>query len=324
MTTETTKTTGRAFYAGQTPMAEAGTPITTKCKTAKEATKLAGLDWEVAVGPLYGGPDRRHIKAVPGRYATYRTDTGAVLGVVSARYQPGQNAEACNLLDPFAKDGTLEYVAGGELLGGRVVWLQAKLADTLEIAGDTYAQYILVTTRHDAIGKVRCLPIDERLWCSNMINWAIAAGGSAGVAVSHDPQYERKMADALETLEETRKQNKQLAAYLERAAHKKVTNETIRLLTVTMFGEVEDDEGGQRRNAIDKFDEMLHAECARSGGTAYALINAVTGYADHAFRYNGDETKQAQSRFLAITAGGTAAKFKAKGIAEIAKLAGIA
>lgn len=317
-----TETMERVFYAGQTPMQEQGTEI--KCKTAAEAMSLAGLDWEVAVGPLYGGPDRRHIKKVPGRYATYRTDTGAVLGVVSARYQPGQNAEACSLLDPFAKDGTLEYVAGGELLGGRVVWLQAKLADTLEIAGDVYAQYILVTTRHDAIGKVRCLPIDERLACSNMLNWAIAAGGTAGVAVAHDPQYERKMADAVGTLEETRQQNKLLAEYLTRAAHKKVTNATIRDLTLAMFGDVDEDEGGQRRNAIDKFDEMLHAECARSGGTAYALINAITGYADHAFRYNGTDAKKSESRFLAITAGGTAAKFKAGGIAEIAKLTGIA
>src|SRR5262249_22584665 len=99
-------TTGTAavFVTGTPAWHRLGRVIA-EAATSAEAIRLAGLDWEIEQWPLLAcGPTTTEEPAgryapCPGTVANVRTDTGAVLGVVSRDYRVFQNREAFAFMD---------------------------------------------------------------------------------------------------------------------------------------------------------------------------------------------------------------------------------
>ena len=77
------------FYVREKPWHGLGTCVE-EAPTSADALRLAGLDWEVKQRSIQvcGGAKIENFKA------NVRSSDGAVLGVVSDRYQIVQNAEA--------------------------------------------------------------------------------------------------------------------------------------------------------------------------------------------------------------------------------------
>jgi len=92
--------------------------------TSAEAIRFAGLDYNVEKRKLFtydnenndGNPDEEiiiHEIEVPNYYATIRTDTEQVLGVVGKDYEVVQNADAFSFFDAIVGgDGILYETAG--------------------------------------------------------------------------------------------------------------------------------------------------------------------------------------------------------------------
>lgn len=77
------------FYAGrEKPWHGLGTQVE-EAPTSADALRLAGLDWTVQRKPIQVCGGRK----VDNFFANVRSSDGAVLGVVSDRYQVVQNAE---------------------------------------------------------------------------------------------------------------------------------------------------------------------------------------------------------------------------------------
>src|SRR5262249_40866641 len=101
------QTTGKAavFVVGEPPWHGLGTVIDAAV-TSQEAIRLAGLDWTVEKWPLKAyQPENLGTVDVRGWYATVRTDTKAVLGVVSRQYRVLQNTEAFAFMDEAIQAG---------------------------------------------------------------------------------------------------------------------------------------------------------------------------------------------------------------------------
>ena len=83
--------------------------------------------------------------------ATYRSDTGGMLGVVGADYQPHQPAELLELarltLDAGADDGHVEVL--GSLRGGRTVFATIALPGDVTIGGDVHVPRLVWVTSMD-------------------------------------------------------------------------------------------------------------------------------------------------------------------------------
>src|SRR5271170_5617388 len=78
--------------------------------TSKEAITLAGLDWQVDQWPVSAvAPDGWGTVATKRFVANVRTDTKAVLGVVSRKYRPFQNHEAFSFCDALVGEGLAKY-----------------------------------------------------------------------------------------------------------------------------------------------------------------------------------------------------------------------
>lgn len=183
--------------------------IVEKAKTPNEILELANMDYKVELAPLYAsfipngavtcekdlitgeykGYYRSGNETIPysikkkgelikTNYATYRTDTLDVLGVVGNRYEPVQNYVAIdfifNVLNNqdiiHPKDIIIE--TAGVLGKGERIFVTAKLPDFI-IAKDLINNYILFTTTHDGSGSITACFTDIRVVCNNTLNMAL-------------------------------------------------------------------------------------------------------------------------------------------------------
>lgn len=298
------------FYAGETPWHGIGTAVE-KAKTSEQAIKMAGLDWEVALGPVWAGaPGKKDSKEVAGKFAIYRVTDGTVYATqATSRYQVWQNREAFDFLDSLLQDGVLHYETAGALFNGARIWALARLEEGMQVGDDEFHQYMLLTTGHDLYGSIQVLPTNVRVVCNNTLTAALGAGRNGRVKISHMPGMESKLKQARDAFRITTESNRRMKEWLETLTTVKVADTRLDAVVDGIFDPVDEDTGSKRRVAVDRFRLIYAAESERSGKTGYALVNAFSGYADHALTYNGDPDQRAESRMRSVI-DGAAEKFK--------------
>ena len=125
-----TETDGMA-YVGRVPWHGLGTKVEGRAMTAKQAIEAANMDWAVATHQVFveiphaDGLGGYYVKA-DGKMATFREDTGTILGIVGNRYHAIQNTEAFSAFDAIVGAGDAIYQTVGTLWGGKKMWILAK------------------------------------------------------------------------------------------------------------------------------------------------------------------------------------------------------
>ena len=191
------------FYAGrEKPWHGLGTQVE-EAPTSADALRLAGLDWTVQRKPIQVCGGRK----VDNFFANVRSSDGAVLGVVSDRYQVVQNAEAFAFTDALiGGEGQVHYETAGSLMGGRKIWLLAKLPDT-EIVGDKTEPYLCFSNTHDGSGAIRVCMTPIRVVCNNTLNIALNGAKRATVTDEQIAKILDEMFPATEDMSEREKRN---------------------------------------------------------------------------------------------------------------------
>ena len=124
----------------------------------EDALTAAGLDWEVLSKPAYylDNPEEVEededaflsVEPVPNYFVNVRSDNGVPLGIVTRRYSPFHNFQAFAWLGQIF--GTeMDFVAAGDFMNSRRVWVLMKLPTFVEVAGEQIGQYAFVHTSHD-------------------------------------------------------------------------------------------------------------------------------------------------------------------------------
>lgn len=92
---------------------------------------------------------------VPDYFATLRTDTSDVLGVVGKDYQIVQNNEAFSFFDSIVGGNGILYETAGALGKGERIFITAKLPDYIRVGKeDLIEKYLFLTTSHDGSGSI--------------------------------------------------------------------------------------------------------------------------------------------------------------------------
>ena len=182
--------------------------IVEEAQTPEEVIRLANMDYEVALAPMYASfipagthrvlsvdegflcqkIENDHVieeilvpkkgSKVNDVFATYRTDNYTVLGTVGSRYEPVQNTEAIDFIYNVCKNSNIvkpEDViieTAGVLGKGERIFVTAKLP-SYELVGDQMDKYILFTTSHDGSGSIQACFTDIRVVCNNTLNAAL-------------------------------------------------------------------------------------------------------------------------------------------------------
>lgn len=283
------------MYFGEKPWHGLGTELANPA-TAEEAIKYAGLDFEVVKVPLFIYPDSPI--SVPGQYATVRTDTNDVLGVVGERYNPLQNSEAFGFFDPLVDRDEAMYHTAGTLGKGERIWIMAKLPDYISVKGDQVDKFVLLASSHDGSGSIIAKFTPIRVVCNNTLSAALA-GKSDTVKIRHTRTMKDRLAEAHRVLGLSNKIYDQLDAIFNQMAETKITDEAMKTyiinsLTPDNKSEEEKEEMSTRlinitNRVIGLTEEGMGMNHEATKGTLWGAYNALTEYADHHKVVRGDD-----------------------------------
>lgn len=182
------------FSVRETPWHGQGT-IVKEAPTSEEAIRLAQIDWKVEQKPIFL-EDGTQIK---GSWANVRSSDGKPLGIVGDRYKIVQNTEAFAFTDALLGEG-VRYETAGSLKDGKIIWLLARMPQTVKVLGEDVDPYMVFTNTHDGSGAVRVCMTPVRVVCFNTLNMAIN-GAKRMWSARHTGSITNKLDDAIETLE---------------------------------------------------------------------------------------------------------------------------
>jgi len=284
--------------------------------TSAEAIKYAGLDYEVEKRPLFTYDNVNNEGAtdllipeieVPNFYATIRTDTEQVLGVVGRDYEIVQNVNAFEFFDSIVggKDGIL-YETAGALGNGERIFITAKLPDYIRVGrDDLIEQFLFLTTSHDGYGSITAAFTPVRIVCANTLNAAMR-NHSNSIKIRHTASAKDRLKEAHKLLGLTNLLANELEEVFNHWSRVRITdNEVKRLVQLAMAPNKEvlqslqdnrqDELSTTYNNMVSSVMEYALTsptqQEATTRGTLFGAYNAVTGYFQNVRNYKDNEAK---------------------------------
>lgn len=262
---------------------------------AEQALKLGGLDFEVVKVPMHVNVGGTNI-VVPDKFATMRTDTNDILGVVGNRYEIIQNKNAFSVFDGIFEQGQASFETGGTLGNGERVWLMAKLPDTIRIQGkdDVTEMHLLFTNGHDGKNTLQVMLTPIRVVCNNTLSAAIS-GKKVGeyITIRHNAMAYDKMNLAAQTLGLVKKQIQVTNELFNQMAKVTISDKDMKVFLEML----QNGDSTRAKNIREEITNFYHTGVGQAGtvGTVWGAYNAVTGYVDHKRQSNADQMKRFES-----------------------------
>ena len=282
------------FYAGERPWHGLGVRVPAEVPS-REAIIHAGLDWSVETRPVFAASSERDLSGaptadksswteVPHYRAVVRTRDAKPLGIVGDRYRPIQNADAFGFFDAVVGDGQAIYHTAGSLDGGRKVWILAQLPGDLRVGDDITQKFILLMNSHDGSTTLRMLMTPICVVCQNTLNLAMRGAGAEGLAIRHTASAMQRIDEARRALGLANSYYDEFQSHIEYLAAQRFTDgQMVRLAEHLFPGALEEPSTRTlkaRNNVIELFAHGRGHQPIR--GTAFAALNAVAEYVDHA------------------------------------------
>ncbi len=292
-----------------------------------EALRFAGLDYTVEKRKLFTFDNENEaanedttIKIpeieVPGFYATLRTDTEQVLGVVGKEYKIVQNTDAFSFFDSIVGGEGIQYETAGALGRGERIFITAKLPGYITVGRDDLIEkYLFLTTSHDGYGSIMAAFTPIRIVCNNTLNAALR-NCTNSVTIRHTENAKDRLAEAHKIMGITNQLSGQLEDIFNHWAKVHITDpEVQKLVKLAMVPNKEvlhNIQTGQLDELSTCFKNMCddvfayHLTSASqqtdtARGTLFGAYNAVTGYFQNVRTYKDEESK-----LKSVLYGGTA------------------
>jgi len=299
--------------------------------TAKEAIVLAGLDYNVRkdrVAVILPDDAAKSAKYVPNTYATYRTDTLDVFGIVSDRYEIVQNIDAFKFMDSVIGDGVdrAMFETAGALGNGQTIFITAKLPTYIKINGhDVIENYLVISNGHDGKSSLEIFLTPVRVVCANTLSYGSQVS-KLKITLRHTTSINDKLIDARELLNVSNTMSNNMQSVLQELTKVKVTDvqaesyfnnlflttdevANLALDNVKYYGTA--NISSRKKNVLNAVNTYYQSGIGQSGitGSAYGVYNAVTGYLSNVKSYTTDNKKM-ESQIL----GGTDYKLNSKAL----------
>lgn len=227
------------------------------------------------------------LRAVEGRKAITRSDTGAVLGIFKDGYQAHQPREWLIENVALLVGGSLDIGSAGLLKGGAVAWLQVEEAENLETSsGVVYRPFVTASTSFDGSLSTTYTAGITVVVCDNTLA-ASLLGASSTVKVKHTRYSHLNAAAVRDALGIVEAAAATFAADVETLTNWKVsTRQWSRFLDVTCPVDPEAKTTRSATLSAKKRDELstLYATDLRVSpwaGTAFGVLQATNTWAHH-------------------------------------------
>lgn len=267
------------FYVRETPWHGLGTRVM-EAPGSEDALELAGLNWKVRQEPIY--TDNNLL--IPGYKANVRDLDDKVLGVVTDRYKVVQNDEAFAFTDGLLGEG-VRYETAGALLGGRKVWILARMPREFIINGEQISPYLVFSNTHDGSGAIKVAVTPIRVVCNNTLNLALSTAKRSWSMV-HTGDVQGKMEEAKQTLFMAEKYMSRLGREFENLRKIELTDRQVMDYIKLLLPYENEDNSLHVRN-INRLREDMQKryfdapDLKDVGNNAYRFVNAVSDFATH-------------------------------------------
>jgi phage/plasmid-like protein (TIGR03299 family) len=313
------KPNGKAAFVSkkELPWHKLGTIVETM--TSKEAMELGGLNFEVEKRPLYvsGGDmnfeeakqyariQRRFSKVdekitpvynklikFKDKYSIVRTDNDCPLGIVGSKYTPVQNIEAFNFFDDIAQDGIAEYETAGALGNGEIVFITAKVTNSMSIHNDQIDKYLLISLSHDGTSAINVAYTPIRVVCNNTLTIALR-GNVNKVAIRHTASAHDRLDAAKATLGLISYGDKAHLEYFNRLLDVNITEGEVIDLFASAYKLDTNNLSTKGKNILESNLDYYYNGLGQKEfvGTGWGAYNAVTGYLQNIKTYTNADTK---------------------------------
>lgn len=296
-------------YAGANELAWHRLGVTTDhVMTSKEAIKLAQLDYEVGINPLYTTINDTEI-IVPTHSVTYNKQNGNIFGVVGQRYEVIQNLEAFNFLDGIVGEGEAAFHTAGALGMGETIFITVKLPQNVRIKSlpdEQIENYLLFTSSHDGSGAIKVLFTPIRVVCNNTLTAALTSSTSQW-SIKHTKNARNRLSDIQKLFVIIKDEIDHLGkmfnvmhkAYLSDFAidtliTKAVLNNDEYLMDKDDVLQLKSNVSSRKQNIIYQIKKNIYTGIGQdiiNPNTAYGVYNGVTTYLQNAKKYKSDEDK---------------------------------
>ncbi|TFF37728.1 DUF932 domain-containing protein [Mucilaginibacter psychrotolerans] len=293
--------------------------------TSAQAIQFAGLDYHVEKRPLFtydtenhtGDPDTDILIPeieVPNYFATIRTDTEQVLGVVGKDYEVVQNVNAFEFFDAIVGGGEgILYETAGALGKGERIFITAKLPGYIRVGKDDFIEkYLFLTTSHDGFGSITAAFTPVRIVCNNTLNAAMR-NHSVGIKIRHTASANDRLKQAHTLMGISNRMADEMQEIFNHWSTVRITDKEVKkLIQVAMVPNKEvlnnlmagktDELSTTYTNMVDKVYEYAMSsptqQMETTAGTLFGAYNSVTGYFQNVRNYRDGEAK-----FKSITEG---------------------
>lgn len=285
-----------------------------------EAIQLAGLNYTVEKRPLYSldnanfalinqsAENTIHPEIpVSNYYATVRTDTEQVLGVVGRDYQVVQNADAFSFFDSIVKNSIdIKYETVGGLGIGERIFITAKLPDYIKVGkADLIEQYIFLTTSHDGYGSISAAFTPVRIVCQNTLNAAFR-NKSSSIKIRHTASAVDRLKQAHQLLGLTNQLATEMEQIFNLWANVRISDQQVRKLIEVAMAPVKEVLKSLKNEDFhhlsshylnmveDVYEYALSAPSQQqltTKGTVFGAYNAITGYFQNVRKFPDEQSK---------------------------------
>ena len=282
-----------------------------------------GLDWQVQMTAGVGGTltDGTPIYTSK-KCAVVRTDTNAVLGVVSPDYQVVQNEELAYMASQLhSTDVTV--ASGGELQGGSRVFLCLQSPSFNVGKGDDEVKpYLVLANGHDGKFSLHGLGTTIRVWCDNTLNAALSEGKKSNslISIRHKGNMADKIGDLITALRVVNIQTEELRINANLMASYSMDHSSVSKYWENIYRnyidripdsitDSKDNRDQKRYHSVRlKLWSIFDEEANALGANMWTAFNAITNHIDHNTTYRGD--KRAENKFYGNIYGSAANKKK--------------
>ena len=167
---------------------------------------------------------------IPNYFATIRTDTQKVLGVVGKDYEVIQNVDAFTFFDSIVGGDGIQYETAGALGNGERIFITAKLPDYIKVGTDDLIErYLFLTTSHDGFGSVTAAFTPVRVVCQNTRNAAMH-NHTNSIKIRHTANAKAKLEQAHKVMGISNNLSKEFEAMFNIWSKTKITDKDVKNL----------------------------------------------------------------------------------------------
>jgi len=277
--------------------------------TSREAITFAGLDYTVEKRKLFtmNSKNENPEIEVSDFYATVRTDTDDILGVVGKNYEVMQNADAFSFFDAIVGgDDGIQYETAGALGKGERIFITAKLPGYIKVGSDDLIEkYLFLTTSHDGFGSIMAAFTPVRIVCNNTLNAAFRNCSNA-IKIRHTFNAKQRLEEAHKVMGISYRLSEYLEAGFNQWSKVRITDKQVmKLIQLAMVPNKEvlknlnegllDEISTCYKNMCDSVYEYAMSspgqQTETTKGTLFGAYNSVTGYFQNLRNYKSGEAK---------------------------------